>query len=227
MDDPIGGNPVPATAANSCGHGVGQPASTAAIIATIPTANTAAATGSTRLWPSRSISLSQHDAGGGVGHQERRCHGTGRSVGPGPGGDQQHDAEADHGDRQPGGQPADREHPGSREGQHPAIGRERGGHVIHRSREVRSWGPPLVAMRGRGGARADAATLVLAAGSRPGETPGSSHGSVPVESGGRQQRTGRCSAAFTRSTAPRRAPCGTRCRASRRPCGGATPPSVG
>ena len=57
MDDPIGGSPVPAAAAKRCGHGVGRPASTATIIATRPTPNTAAAAGSTRLCPSRSISL--------------------------------------------------------------------------------------------------------------------------------------------------------------------------
>jgi hypothetical protein len=54
--EPICGIAAPATAAHTCGHGGRTSASTVAIIATSPTANTATETGSTRLCPSRSIS---------------------------------------------------------------------------------------------------------------------------------------------------------------------------
>ena len=56
MDEPICGSPAPATAANRCGQGAPRPDSTATIIPTSPRVNIPAATGSTRLWPSRSIS---------------------------------------------------------------------------------------------------------------------------------------------------------------------------
>jgi hypothetical protein len=55
-DDPIWGRVAPASAENRCAHGVVRSPSTASIIATRPALNSPAASGSTRLWPRRSIS---------------------------------------------------------------------------------------------------------------------------------------------------------------------------
>ena len=84
-------------------------------------------TGSTRLWPSRSISRACSTAQQRVGDQVRRRHRPGQRVGAGAGRDQQHDAEADHRDRQPRDQPAQRERQGSGQRQHPAVGRRASG----------------------------------------------------------------------------------------------------